>query len=136
MKLDALLLPSIGLVLAWIGWNAFGPSTPAPTSHGGAASLSSPSLKAAVDSGQPVLVDFYADWCPPCRAMKPVVHELADDLHGKLQVVQVNVDQNPALSQQYHTSSIPCFVVLKGGKEVARQVGSMPKSQLRKLTGL
>ena len=68
--------------------------------------------------------------------MKPAVHELADELRGKLQVVQINVDQQHALAQEYKVRSIPCFVLLKDGKEAARQTGSMPKANLRQMTGL
>ena len=131
MKADNLLLLAVGAVLAWIGWTAWGPGPPPPASTAG-----SPELRAAIASGQPVLVDFYAVWCGPCRAMKPTLHELAVELRGKLQDVEINVDNNHELSQHYGVSSIPCFVVIKDGKEVRRQVGGMPKSELRKLTGL
>ena len=131
MKPDNLLLLVVGGLIAFMGWAALGPSS-APAS----ASISSPDLRVAVASGQPVLIDFYADWCGPCQAMKPLVHELAGELKGKLQVVQVNVDQQGALSQQYNVHGIPCFVLLKGGRETNRQVGSMPKEMLRQMTGL
>ncbi len=131
MKADNIILLAVGAVIALMGWAALAPDTTAATG-----SLSSPDLRTAIATGQPVLVDFYADWCGPCQAMKPVVHELANDLRGKLQTVQINVDQQGALAQQYGVRGIPCFVVLKGGKEVARQVGSVPKATLRQLTGL
>ena len=126
------ILLVIGGALAWVGWTTFGPgSTPPPPPV-----MSSPELQTAIASGQPVLVDFYADWCGPCRAMKPTVHALEEELRGKLQVVQINVDQDPYLAKQYGVRGIPCFVVIKGGTEVARQVGGVPKSVLRQLTGL
>ena len=130
MKPDNLILLMIGCLLAFLGWCAFGPSSSPPV-H-----VNSPDLSSAVASGQPVLIDFYADWCGPCRSMKPAVHELADELRGKLQVVQINVDQQQALAQEYKVRSIPCFVLLKDGKEAARQTGSMPKATLRQMTGL
>ncbi len=95
-----------------------------------------PPAAAAVGGGQPVLMDFYADWCGPCQMMKPAVHELANELQGRLQVMEVNVDQNRDLARQYNVRSIPCFVVLRDGREVARRTGSMPKENLRQLTGL
>ena len=131
MKADNLLLLAVGSVIAFMARTAVGPdSKPA------AAGTSTPELRVAVASGQPVLIDFYADWCGPCQAMKPVLHELAGELGGKLQVIEVNVDKQQALAEQYNVHGIPCFVLLKGGKESARQVGSMPKQMLRQMTGL
>ncbi|MDB6072594.1 MAG: thiol reductase thioredoxin [Verrucomicrobiaceae bacterium] len=130
MKADNIILIAVGSLITLMAWAALGPDTKA------AGSVSSPDLRAAIATGQPVLVDFYADWCGPCKMMTPVVHELANELCGKLQTVQINVDQQQALAQQYGVRSIPCFVVLKSRKETARQVGSMPKATLRQLTGL
>jgi len=87
-------------------------------------------------SGDLVLMDFYADWCGPCRQMKPVVNELRNELAGQLTVMEVNVDANPDLARQYNVRSIPCFVVTRAGTEVARRVGGMSKESLRELTGL
>jgi len=81
-------------------------------------------------------MDFYADWCGPCMAMKPVVHELASELHGQITVMEINVDSNRELALQYNIRSIPCFVVTRGGREINRQTGSMAKESLRQLTGL
>ena len=86
--------------------------------------------------GDLVLMDFYADWCGPCMAMKPVVHELEGELHGQITIMEVNVDSNRDLALLYNIRSIPCFVVTKGGREISRQTGSMPKESLRQLTGL
>jgi thioredoxin 1 len=91
---------------------------------------------AAGGSGDLVLMDFYADWCGPCRQMKPVVNELRSELAGQLTVMEVNVDSNPDLARQYNVRSIPCFVVTKAGTEVARRVGGMSKESLRELAGL
>lgn len=131
MKADNILLLIVGALIAFMGWTAL-----RPDAKPGASASTSVDLRLAVASGQPVLVDFYADWCGPCQAMKPVVHELASELNGKLQVVEINVDQQPAAAQEYNVHGIPCFVLLKNGKEAGRQVGGSPKAVLRQLTGL
>ncbi|MBQ7337021.1 MAG: thioredoxin [Clostridia bacterium] len=76
-----------------------------------------------------VLIDFYADWCGPCRMMAPVVHEIAEE-NENIVVGKINVDDEPALAQEYGVMSIPTLVVLKGGKEVTRATGARPKAQV------
>lgn len=78
----------------------------------------------------PVLIDFWASWCGPCRALSPIVDELADDWAGRIKVAKCNVDENQDIAMQYGVMSIPTLVLLKQGTEVARTVGSMPKAQL------
>lgn len=79
----------------------------------------------------PVLVDFWAEWCGPCRAIAPVLEELAGELAGRLKIVKVNVDEAPELAQQFNIRSIPTLLVIKGGQVAAQMVGSMPKSALK-----
>jgi len=122
MKGNVLASLFILALIGTAGWMIWNDARPAPA--------------AAVGGGQPVLMDFYADWCGPCQMMKPAVHELASELQGRLQVMEVNVDQNRDLVRQYNVRSIPCFVLLREGREVARRTGSMPKENLRQLTGL
>ena len=81
-------------------------------------------------SKQPVLVDFSATWCGPCKTMEPVLEELAADFKGKAMVVKLDVDQSPNLTKQYGAARIPCFIVFKNGKPVGRAVGVTSKSEL------
>jgi len=78
--------------------------------------------------GQPVLVDFWAPWCGPCRMVGPVVEELAGENAGVVKVVKVNVDESPQAAQSYGISSIPTVVMFNQGKEVSRFIGVKPKS--------
>jgi thioredoxin 1 len=83
-------------------------------------------------SDTPVLVDFWAAWCGPCRMMAPVLEEVARDLEGKVKVVKVNVDKNRSTAGSYKVMSIPTIVFFKNGNPVETQVGFVPKEQLIK----
>ncbi|MBI3311965.1 MAG: thioredoxin [Candidatus Omnitrophica bacterium] len=87
----------------------------------------------------PVLVDFWAEWCAPCRALAPALEELAEKYRGKFAVAKVNVDQDQELAAEYGILNIPTLIFFKDGQEVDRVVGVSPKSQLdakiQKLTG-
>jgi thioredoxin 1 len=101
-----------------------------------AASTKNPQLKSALASGQPVLLEFYAEWCPPCRSVGPVVDELARELQGKAKVVRLNVDENSDIAHEYGVQSIPAFIALKNGRETSRQVGAIEKASMRSMLDL
>ena len=86
--------------------------------------------KEVLNSSEPVLVDFYADWCGPCKMMAPVVEELAGELQGKAKVGKINVDENQDLAMKYEVMSIPTLIVFKEGKETNRFVGVRDKEEL------
>jgi thioredoxin 1 len=83
-----------------------------------------------IGSELPVLVEFTADWCPPCRQMGPVLSALAEEESGRLRVVQLNVDQNPDTTNAYKVLSMPTFMVFRDGEPVRSMVGARPKRRL------
>lgn len=89
--------------------------------------------KEVLQSRMPVLIDFWATWCGPCRMMAPVVEEIANSMETSLKVGKINIDENPELAEKYGVMSIPTFIVLKEGKETGRTVGVQSKEEIVKL---
>lgn len=86
-----------------------------------------------LNSEMPALVDFWASWCAPCRAIAPIVDEMAQEYAGRLRVVKVNVDDNPATPGKFGVRGIPTLILFKGGKIVDQLVGAVPKTQIKEL---
>ena len=81
-------------------------------------------------SDLPVLVDFYADWCGPCKMMGPIVKEMADAYDGKMKIGKLNIDEEMDIAQKYRVMSIPTFIIFKNGQATETMVGGMPKNEL------
>ncbi|MCH7657568.1 MAG: thioredoxin [Bacteroidetes bacterium] len=81
-------------------------------------------------SDKPVIIDFWAEWCGPCRMVSPIVEEISEDFKGKVIVAKVDVDSNPGISSKFGIRNIPTIMFFKNGKMVDKQVGAVPKSNL------
>jgi thioredoxin 1 len=121
-----------GAVILLMGWIAF--DMLRPPARGGAGA--SASIAAVRTAKVPVLVEFYADWCGPCKVVGPMVEELSRELQGKALVIRINIDEQPKVAREHGISGIPTFIAYQSGRETARQVGGIPKERMRELLGL
>jgi thioredoxin 1 len=83
-----------------------------------------------IKSNEPVVVDFWAEWCGPCRVIAPALEEIATEMAGKVKITKLNVDENPEIARRYGIRSIPTLLMFRGGKQVATKLGAGPKSEL------
>ena len=87
--------------------------------------------QAVLKASGPVVVDFWAEWCGPCRMISPALEEISNSLNGKVTILKLNVDENPATAAKYGVMSIPTLMLFKGGQLASRQVGAAPKQKLQ-----
>ncbi|WP_316823521.1 thioredoxin [Pedobacter gandavensis] len=90
------------------------------------------SFQEIIQSGTPILVDFYADWCGPCKTMNPIVQEVARITEGNARVIKINIDKNQAAAQKYNVRSVPTFMVFKNGEIIWRHFGTIDQMTLLK----
>lgn len=87
-------------------------------------------FKELINSGQPVLVDFFAEWCGPCKAMAPTLVQVASDVDGKARIIKVDIDKNPEAASAYQVRSVPTLILFKAGEVKWRQSGVLSRSEL------
>ena len=130
MNAGNLLLGTSAIVLLGFGWMVMDVNSPRHLA------ATPDMLNTAFASDKPVLLEFYADWCGPCKMVGPMVENLALELHGQAEVLRFNVDTNQEMAAQYGVHGIPCFIAFRQGKEVARHAGTLDSAGMRAMMGL
>lgn len=87
-------------------------------------------FESIINSSQPVLIDFFAEWCGPCKAQSPILKEIAGELGEKVKVIKIDVDKNPEIANRYNIQGVPTLMVFKNGQQLFRQSGMMSKPQI------
>lgn len=91
------------------------------------------SFQQLIESSTPVLVDFYADWCGPCKAMNPIIKEVAHAVEGKARVIKINIDKSESAANAYNVNAVPTFIIFKNGRQVWRHAGMIDKLNLLRI---
>lgn len=91
------------------------------------------SFSELINQDKPVLIDFFADWCGPCKVLAPILKEVKDELGDSVSIIKIDVDKNRALASQYHVQGVPTMILFKHGKQVWRQSGALPKHEILKV---
>lgn len=89
--------------------------------------------KQILEADRPVLVDFYAEWCPPCRVLSPMLEEIMEKYQDKIKIAKLNIDEGRALALEYNIMSVPTLIIFRNGKEIKRIVGLLAKEELEKV---
>lgn len=95
-----------------------------------ALAITNDNLQELIDSGKPVVIDFWAEWCGPCRMISPIIDELADEFAGKATIGKCDIEANDAIAVKYGIRNIPTILFIKGGEVVDKQIGAAPKAAL------
>lgn len=120
-----------GVLILYMGWLVFDMSR-----SGAASSKGGSSLSAVREAKVPVLLEFYADWCEPCKVIAPQVEELSRELQGKALIIRINVDENYPVMNEHGVGPLPTFIAFKNGKETSREEGPIAKAKMREMMGL